>query len=199
MPPQGPENDDRNSLNERASDEHASRPDVSSEIAAPAFVTLEKRHWVLSDLVRVILILLSLAVAGALAIVFLPQPMADRIIQKLEARHSDSNPEQIGLLYLGDETAGDELRVRGVVRNIAALPIDQLDAFIRLYSHNRTLRETAVVRMSKETIDPGTIAQFELVYPKYGAEFGSYSIEFKLRQGPVIPYKDMRTAQERPQ
>jgi hypothetical protein len=53
--------------------------------------------------------------------------------------------------------------------------------------------------MSKETIDPGAIAQFELVYPKYEAEFGSYSVEFKLRQGAVVPYKDMRVAQERPQ
>jgi hypothetical protein len=199
MPPQGPDNDNRNSLNELKSNERSSHPDAFDELAAPTFVTLEKRHWVLGDVVRVILILLGLAVAGALTIVILPQPMTDRIIRKLEARHSASNPEQIGFLYLGDETAGNEFRVRGVVRNIAARPIDQLDAIIRLYSNNRTLLETAVVRMSRETIDPGAIAQFELVYPEYSSAFGSYSVEFKLRQGSVMPYKDMRTLQERQQ
>ena len=52
--------------------------------------------------------------------------------------------------------------------------------------------ETTVVRMSKETIAPDEVAQFELVYPNYRSEFASYSVEFKLRQGAIVRYKDMR-------
>jgi hypothetical protein len=200
MPPLDPDNTDQTAADKPIPSEAPSDlADSSNEPNAPAFVTLEKQHWILGDLARVILICLSLVAAGALIVVFLPQLTVDRMIQGLEARHAISNPEQIGFLYLGDDSANNELRVRGVVRNITALPIEQLDAIIRLYAHDRTLLETAVVRMSKETIDPGAIAQFELVYPKYEAEFGSYSVEFKLRQGAVVPYKDMRVAQERPQ
>jgi hypothetical protein len=49
-----------------------------------------------------------------------------------------------------------------------------------------------VVRMNKETIAPDEVAQFELVYPNYKGDFASYSVEFKLRQGPLVRYKDMR-------
>ncbi len=52
--------------------------------------------------------------------------------------------------------------------------------------------------MSKEIISPGEIAQFALVYPDYKQEFGSYSVEFKLRQGTVLPYKDMRARRVAP-
>ena len=171
--------------------------DSSKESGAPEFVTLEKRFWALKDVLRVILILLTLAVAGALTLVLLPQSTVDGMIQKIQARHAVSSPEQIAFLYLGDETANNELRVRGVVRNITAVPIEQLDAIVRLFAHDRRLLETTVVRMSKETINTGEISQFELVYPNYGSEFGSYSVEFKLRQGSVVPYKDMRTIQPR--
>ena len=47
--------------------------------------------------------------------------------------------------------------------------------------------------MNKDIIGPGEIAQFELVYPNYKMEFARYAVEFKLRNGDVVPYKDMRT------
>lgn len=161
----------------------------------PDFKTLETRHWVLSDLLRVFLIVLSLAVLGALILILAPQSSVDGLVRKLQARHAAASPEQIGFLYLGDEFVNNEFRVRGVVRNLTALPIEQLAAVVRFYSHDRTLLETAVVRMSKDTIDPGASAHFELVYPGYRSEFGSYSVEFKLPRGTVVPYKDMRAPQ----
>jgi len=52
--------------------------------------------------------------------------------------------------------------------------------------------ETAIVRLDKEIIAPDEVAQFNLVYPDYKSEFAGYSVAFKLRQGPFVPYKDMR-------
>ena len=176
----------------------ADSPDVppsSQGTEAPVFATLQRRPWMLADLLRVLLIVLSLAVAGVLTLALLPQPAVDGLIRNLQARHEVANPEQIAFLYLGDEIANNELHIRGVVRNITAVPIEQLDVIVRFYAHDRSLLETTIVRLSKELIGSGEIAQFELVYPNYQMEFTGYSAEFKLRQGSLVPYKDMRTMQ----
>jgi hypothetical protein len=181
------------SPDERISSAKPAEGYISSRASeAPAFVTLQRRPWLLTDLLRALLIVLSLAVAGGFILVLLPQPTVDRIVKNLQARHEIAQQEQIAFLYLGDETADNEFHVRGVVRNITALPIEQLDAIVRFYAHDRSLLETTIVRMNKETIDPDGVAQFELVHPNYRLEFGSYSVEFKLRQGSLVPYKDMR-------
>jgi hypothetical protein len=158
---------------------------------APAFVTFQKRPWMLADLLRALLIILSLVVAAGFMLILLPQPTVDKMTQDLQSRHG-ALEEKIAFLYLGDEVKDGEFQVRGVVRNITDAPIEQLDAAIRFFSHDGSVLETAVVRMNKETIAPDEIAQFELVYPNYKMEFASYAVEFKLRQGPVVPYKDMR-------
>jgi len=164
---------------------------------APAFVTLQRRPWVLTDLIRVFLIFLSLTACAGLVLILLPQPAFDKIIKNLQERQEVVRQEQIAFLYLGDEITNNELHLRGVIRNITPLPIEQLDAIIRLYAPARSLLETTVVRMDKEMIGPNEAAQFELVHPNYRSEFGSYSVEFKLRQGSIVPYKDMRTMQAR--
>jgi hypothetical protein len=160
---------------------------------APAFATLQKNPWLLSDLLRMLLVILSLIVAAGFVLIVLPQPGIDKMTQDLQARQGKNQPEQISLLYLGDETKDSEFHVRGVVRNIATSPVEKLDAAVRLYSHDGNILETTVLRMNKETIAPDEIAQFELVYPNYKGEFAKYSVEFKLRDGGIMPYKDMRT------
>jgi hypothetical protein len=198
MPPKEPQETNPFASKDQTGTEVSLDPVVSGRTPeAPAFKTLETRHWVLSDLLRVFLILLSITVLGALILILAPQTSVDGLVQKLQARHTAASPEQIGLLYLGDESANNEFRVRGVIRNITAMPIEQLDAIVRFYAHDRRLLETAVVRMSKDTIDPGAIAQFELVYPNYRSEFGSYSVDYKLRRGAPVLYKDMRATQSR--
>ena len=81
------------------------------------------------------------------------------------------------------KSSNSQFHIRGVVRNITASPIEQLDAVVRFYAQDRSLLETIIVRMDKETIGPNEIAQFELVYPNDRLEFAGYSTEFKLRQG----------------
>ena len=159
---------------------------------APKFTTFQKRSGMAMDLVRGLLIALSLVVAAALILVLLPQPTVDKIAQYLESRHQTARPEKIAFLYLGDEIVNSQFHIRGAVRNITASPIGQLDAVVRFYAQDRSLLETTIVRMDKETIDPNQIAQFELVYPNDRLGFAGYSTEFKLRQGELVPYKDLR-------
>lgn len=159
---------------------------------APKFTTFRKRSGMATDLARALLILLSLVVAAALVLVLLPQPTVDKIAQYLESRKQTARPEKIVFLYLGDEIANGQFHIRGVVRNITASPIEQLDAVVRFYTQDRSLLETTIVRMDKETIGPNEIAQFELVYPNDRLEFSGYSTEFKLRQGELVPFKDLR-------
>jgi len=166
-------------------------PQQARPAPTPGFEILEK-PGVLWDLGRAALILAGLLVALGFTVVVLPQPAIDRLARNLEARHQREQPDAIALLYLGDDRTGSDFRVRGVVRNISPDPVEQLDATVRFYAHDNSILETTVVRLSKETIDPGGIAQFELVYPNYRNEFGSYSVEFKLRQGKIISYQDMR-------
>jgi hypothetical protein len=144
------------------------------------------------DLIRVLLIPLALASAAALFLALLPQSAADGMLKQLQLRIGGTARTEVAFLYLGHQVRGGRFHIRGVVRNITPDPIEQLDATIRLYAGNRDLLETAIVRMDKEIIAPNQIARFELVYPDSGSEFSSYSVEFKLRSGKVIPYRDMR-------
>lgn len=158
----------------------------------PAFTTVQKRPWALADLFRALLILLSLVVALGFVMILLPQPAVDEMAMDLRSRYGVPLPERVALLYLGDTVQNNEFRIRGVVRNITAEPLEQLDAAIRFYTHDGTILQTTIVRMSKESIAPDEIAQFNVVYPDYQREFASYAVEFKLRQGDLVHYKDVR-------
>jgi hypothetical protein len=162
----------------------------------PTLQTLPQKPSSFFALLRVLLILLSIVVAAGFLLILLSQSATERFVEDLKSRSNAPDHEMIAFLYLGHEIQNDEFHIRGVVRNITTEPIEQLDAVVRLYSHNRELLETDIVRMDKETIEPDEVAQFELVYPNYQSEFSSYSVEFKLRQGAFVPYKDMRGLQE---
>ncbi len=160
--------------------------------AKPAFVTLQGRSYLAADLLRLVLVLFSLVVAAGFILVLLPQPAVENLAEDLQSRSGETTPEMIAFLYVGDETNNDRFQVRGVIRNISNEPIEQLDVAIRFYAHNGSVLETAIVRLDKEIIAPDEVAQFNLVYPDYKSEFAGYSVAFKLRQGPFVPYKDMR-------
>jgi len=162
------------------------------------FETIADRPSIAMDLLRVLLILLAFLVAIAWVLVILPQGSVDRIALSLQPRDMPPPPqEKIALLYLGDEVKDKEFHIRGVVQNISVEPIERLDATVRLYGLDGALLETALVRMDFEMVAPNATAQFHLTYPNYSAQFGSYSVDFKLRQGDPVPYKDMREARAR--
>jgi hypothetical protein len=166
---------------------------------APALQTLPQRSSLIFDILRILLIVLTLVVAAGFTLILMSESTTDRFVEDLRTRSNASSQQMIAFLYLGHEIQNEEFHIRGVVRNITTEPIEQLDAAVRLYSNDRELIETAVVRMNKEIIDPDEIAQFELVYPNYQSEFSSYSVEFKLRRGEFVNYKDMRGLLEQPE
>jgi hypothetical protein len=138
------------------------------------------------------LIPLGMIATAGLFLVLLPQSAVDRMVQEVHSFLGGSKQAEVAFLYLGHQIKDGRFHIRGVIQNITPDPIEQLDATIRLYAPGRELLETAIVRMDKEIIDPNEIARFELVYPDSGARFSSYSVEFKLRRGKIIPYIDMR-------
>jgi len=170
-------------------------PAVSSApTASPAFLSFAMLNHpsLLAELGRALLIILSLVVAGGFALILLPQPAVDSLADSIRARYTAAPQEQIALLYLADEIRNGEFVVRGVVRNITPQPIKQMEAAIRFYSHEGRVLRTTIVRMDKDEIAPDEIAKFELSFPNYKMEFASYAVEFGLRQGALVPYKEMR-------
>jgi hypothetical protein len=139
------------------------------------------------------LVFLALIVAIGFILILLPQNMMEKMVQTVRAtKAADLPSEKIALLYLGDEVKGDEFHIRGVVRNISSEPVEKLDATVRLYSADNTLLETVVVRMHLDVIPPDATSEFHVSYPKFNGQFTSYSVDFKLRQGDHVSYKDRR-------
>jgi hypothetical protein len=154
---------------------------------------LQSQPSLAADLFRGILAVLALSVLAGFIVVLLPQGVFDRVADSIRIRKSPLPPQDtIALLYLGEEAKGNEFHIRGVVRNITTRAVEQLDANVRLYAPDRTLLESAIVRMDVDLIPPDATASFNLSYPDYHGQFGSYSIDFKLRQGDPVPYRDMR-------
>lgn len=148
---------------------------------------------ILSEIMRAALILLAICIAAAFVLILVPEGTIDRMAQNLRLKSGQLPPqERISLLYLGDEIKGKEFHIRGVIRNISTQPIEKLDATVRLYAPDGSLLETAVVRMDMETIAPDATSSFHLTYPDYAGQFGSYAVDFKLRPGDAMPFKDMR-------
>jgi hypothetical protein len=143
--------------------------------------------------VRAVLVLLALLVATGFVLILLPKSMMEKMVQTVRAtKAADLPSDKIALLYLGDELKGDDLHIRGVVRNISSEPVEKLDATVRLYSADNTLLETVVVRMHLDVISPDAISEFHVSYPRFNGQFTSYSVDFKLRQGDHVSYKDRR-------
>jgi hypothetical protein len=174
-----------------------STPIHEPAIQAPTFKTYQQRSGILSDLFRAFLIILSLIVAAGFTLILLSQPTIDRMAQDLRTQYGAPQQEKIALLFLGDAVKDNEFQVQANIRNISKAPIEHLDAAIRFYSHTGRIQETVMVRMDKEILAPDEVGQFRLTYPNSKIEFTRYAVEFKLRQGELIAYRDMRTARQK--
>jgi hypothetical protein len=169
--------------------------DASAAIQAPPFAVGESLG---ARIVKGALILLAWIVAGGFLLVVLPESTVEKWAQAIRWRAQPAaSQEPIAFLYLGDEILGQEFHIRGVIRNIAAHPIEKIDATLRLYAADGKLIETVVVRMDTEVLAPDATSVFHLSFPEYAGQFSSYSVDFKTRDGESVPYKDMRGARER--
>jgi hypothetical protein len=161
--------------------------------ATPDTEAVENRRFLLFGMVRGAILVLSLALAGCLILVLAPETAIEKMTRVMRSTRAAEIPAPpVALLYLGDETKGTEFHIRGFVRNISPRPIESLDASIRLYAPDGSLLETTVARMDVASIPPDATAEFHLVYPDYSGRFTSYSVDFKLRSGEFLPYKDWR-------
>jgi len=146
--------------------------------------------WI--DLCRAVILIAGVVALMGVVLVLLPQKSIDKMAARLESRHGGAEYEKIALIYLADEFTDGAFRIRGVIRNIAADPAERIDAVVRLYNNGRTLLETVVVRLDKEIIAPNDFARLEMTVPGYDEGFAGYAVEFKLREGGILPYKDLR-------
>jgi len=174
-------------------------PETASELAEEGTGPGEPEPLVIhyesfrARLSRAALVLLACLVAFGFVVLILPEKAVVQVIQSLQAIKAADRPEdRIALIYLGDEIKAREFHIRGVIRNLADGALEGLDATIRLYSPEGQLLETVVVRTDPETIAPDAVANLHLVYPDYRGQFGSYSVDFKLRSGEPVSYKDRR-------
>jgi hypothetical protein len=159
---------------------------------APSFTTLQRHSGIWIDLLRAFLLTISIITAVALTLILLPQHTIDTIAIKLKARHVSPAQERIALLYLGDAIEDGRFRIRSVVKNITPDPIERLDATVRFYARDGAMTETVLVRLDKEILAPNDIARLDLVIPNYKMNISAYAVEFKLREGLKLNYKDMR-------
>jgi len=147
----------------------------------------------LTGFFRTSLVLLAGVVAVGFILILMPQSTVEKLSQSLRLSQPPPNHQDIiAFLYLGDEIRGGEFHIRGVIRNITTQPIEKLDATVRLFSSEGRVIETAIVRLETEIITPDATASFHLRYSNYRGQFSSYSVQFKLRNGLPVPYKDMR-------
>jgi hypothetical protein len=144
------------------------------------------------DMGRALILAAGVIALSGVALVILPHSAVDKLVARLENRRGAAEQEKIALIYLTDELTGETFRIRGVIRNIAAAPAEKIDAVVRLYSRERALLETVIVRLDKDVIEPNDFARLELTVPGHTDGFAGYAVEFKLREGGIIPYKDMR-------
>ena len=143
------------------------------------------------DIARAVILAAGVIALLGVTLVLLPQSAVDKIAARLENRHG-AEYEKIALLYLADEFTDGAFRIRGVIRNIADTPAERIDATVRLYNNGRALLETVVVRLDKDIIEPNDFARLDLTVPGHADGFAGYAVEFKLREGGILPYKDMR-------
>jgi hypothetical protein len=146
--------------------------------------------WI--DLGRALILVVGVIALSGITLVLLPQSAIDKMAAQLESRHNITEHEKIALLYLADEYTNGTFRIRGVIRNIDTAPAERIDAIVRLYSRERELLETVIVRLDKDVIEPNDFARLELTVPGHTKGFAGYAVEFKLREGVVLSYKDMR-------
>ena len=144
------------------------------------------------DLGRALIIVAGVIALSCVTLVLLPQNAVDNMAARLENRRGGVEHEKIALLYLADEFTEGAFRIRGVILNIAGAPTERIDAIVRLYSRERTLLETVIVRLDKDILAPNDFARLELTVPGYADGFAGYAVEFKQRENDVIPYKDLR-------
>ena len=101
------------------------------------------------------------------------------------------NPVPLELLALGHDRAGDELTVRGVIRNPSSgVAVDHLTAVVFLFNRDGSFLTTGRATVESPALVPGGESRFVVTVPS-AADVGRYRVSFRTDDR-VVPHVDRR-------
>ena len=101
------------------------------------------------------------------------------------------NPVPLELLALGHDRTGDELTVRGVIRNpSSAVAVDRLTAVVFLFNRDGSFLTTGRATVESPSLVPGGESRFVVTVPSV-ADVGRYRVSFRTDDR-VVPHVDRR-------
>ena len=102
-----------------------------------------------------------------------------------------SSPAPLELLALGHERIGDQLTVRGVIRNPASgLEMDRISAVVSLFAPDGGLLESGRARVAATDLRPGSESTFAVTVPG-AADVARYRVSFRTDER-IVPHLDRR-------
>jgi hypothetical protein len=101
------------------------------------------------------------------------------------------NPLPLELLALGHERAGDDLTVRGIIRNPSSgAAVDRLTAVVFLFNRDGSFLTTGRATVESPALIPGGESRFVVTVPS-AADVGRYRVSFRTDDR-VVPHVDRR-------
>jgi hypothetical protein len=101
------------------------------------------------------------------------------------------NPVPLELLALGHDRTGDELTVRGVIRNPSSgVAVDRLTAVVFLFNRDGSFLTTGRATVESPALVPGAESRFVVTVPS-AADVGRYRVSFRTDDR-VVPHVDRR-------
>ena len=102
-----------------------------------------------------------------------------------------TNPAPLELVALGHERTGDDLTVRGVVRNPSSgIAVDRLTAVVFLFNREGGFLTSGRATVESPALVPGGESRFVVTVPSAG-EVGRYRVSFRTDDR-VVPHVDRR-------
>jgi hypothetical protein len=104
---------------------------------------------------------------------------------------ADANPVPLELLALGHERTGDDLTVRGVVRNPpSGVAVERLTAVVFLFSRDGGFLTSGRATVDSPALVPGGESRFLVTVPS-AVDVGRYRVSFRTDDR-VVPHIDRR-------
>jgi hypothetical protein len=101
------------------------------------------------------------------------------------------NPVPLELLALGHDRTGDDLTVRGVIRNPSSgVAVDRLTAVVFLFNRDGSFLTTGRATVESPALVPGGESRFVVTVPS-AADVGRYRVSFRTDDR-VVPHVDRR-------
>lgn len=120
----------------------------------------------------------ALAFAALIALAIVAPPRWTRVARTVAPPPAVSAPS-LELVALGQQRAGDELTVRGVVRNPeSGAGVDQLTAVVFLFTADGGFLDSARASVAAAALRPGGETTFAVTLPR-AADAGRYRVSFR--------------------